>query len=49
MKLVKQNNFENHVTIRNRYLKKSEIIPTILEYKKQSLHHRALLNRYGVS
>lgn len=49
MKLVRQNNFENHVTIRNRYLKKSEIIPSILEYKKQSQHHRALLNRYDVS
>jgi len=48
MKLVKQNNFENHVTIRNRYLKKSEIIPSIIEYKNQSLHHRALMNRYGV-
>jgi len=49
MKLVQQNNFENHVTIRNRYLKKSEIIPSIIEYKKQSLHHQALLNRYDVS
>lgn len=47
MKLVKQNNFENHVTIRNRYLKKSEIVPSIIEYKKQSLHHQALLNRYS--
>ncbi|NLX76220.1 MAG: helix-turn-helix domain-containing protein [Clostridiaceae bacterium] len=47
MKLVQQNNFENHVTIRHRYLKKSEIIPSILEYKKQSLHHKALINRYG--
>lgn len=49
MKLVRQNNFENHVTIRNRYLKKSEIIPSILEYKKYSLQHQALLNRYKES
>ena len=47
MKLVQENNFENHVTIRNRYLKKSEIIPSILEYKRQSLHHQALLDRYS--
>lgn len=47
MKLVTQNGFENHFTIRNRYLKKSEIIPSILEYKKNNLQHKALLNRYG--
>lgn len=49
MKLVRQNNLENHVTIRHRYLKKSEIIPVIAEYKKQNLHHQALLNRYKIS
>lgn len=47
MKLVHQNHLENHMTIRNRYLKKSEIIPAILEYKRNSLQHQALLNRYS--
>jgi hypothetical protein len=47
MKLVNENGLENHMTIRNRYLKKSEIIPAILEYKNASLQHQALLNRYG--
>ncbi|HZK25973.1 MAG TPA: hypothetical protein VFD00_00325 [Thermoclostridium sp.] len=46
MKLVTQSDFESHFTIRHRYLKKSEIIPAILEYKENSLQHQALLNRY---
>ncbi len=46
MKLVHDNKFENHMTIRFRFLKKSEIIPAILDYKKKSLQHQALLNRY---
>ena len=46
MKLVTENHLENHTTIRHRYLKKSEIITVIEQYKKNSLHHRALLNRY---
>lgn len=47
MKLVKDNNFENHMTIRNRYLKRSEIVPAILEYKSSSFQHQALLSRYA--
>ncbi|NLG88970.1 MAG: hypothetical protein GX494_07100 [Clostridiaceae bacterium] len=46
MKLVSENNLENHLTIRNRYLKKSEIIPLIINYKKSSLQHQALITRY---
>lgn len=48
MKLVSRNNLENHMTIRHRYLKKSEIIPIIMNYKKKNLQHRALINRYTV-
>jgi len=47
MKIVKEKNFENHMTIRNRYLKRSEIIPAILEYKNNSFQHQALVNRYA--
>ncbi|NLV62846.1 MAG: hypothetical protein GXY12_05555 [Clostridiaceae bacterium] len=46
MKLVQENNLENHLTIRNRYLKKSEIIPLVIKYKKNSLQHQALISRY---
>ena len=46
MKIVRENNLENHLTIRNRYLKKSEIIPAIINYKKRSLQHQNLINRY---
>ncbi len=47
MKLVRENNLENHMTIRNRYLKKSEIIPSIQNYKKNNLQHQALISRYS--
>ncbi|NLY17408.1 MAG: hypothetical protein GX045_00230 [Clostridiaceae bacterium] len=49
MKLVREKNLENHMTIRNRYLKRSEIVPAILEYKNNSFQHQALLNRYAGS
>lgn len=47
MKIVKEKKFENHMTIRNRYLKRSEIVPAILEYKNKSYQHQALLSRYA--
>lgn len=47
MKLVFENNFENHTTIRFRYLKKSEIIPEIEKYISQSSHHKFMVNRYA--
>ena len=46
MKLVQENNLENHLTIRNRYLKITEIIPLIISYKKNNLQHQALIGRY---
>lgn len=49
IKLVKENHLENHMTIRNRYLKKAEIIPAIMEYKDKSLQHKALVKRYAGS
>lgn len=47
MKLVHVNNFENHTTIRFRYLKKSEIVPAIEEYIKCSKHHKFMVKRYA--
>jgi hypothetical protein len=46
MKLVSENHLENHMTVRHRYLKKSEIIPILLDYTQKSLQHQALMNRY---
>jgi len=46
MRLVRENNLENHLTIRNRYLKKAEIIPLIINYKNNSLQHQSMLSRY---
>lgn len=48
MKLVQENSFENHTTIRFRYLKKSEIEPAIKEYKRTNKHHQFMLKRYSV-
>jgi predicted transcriptional regulator len=47
MKLVKENRLENHTTIRFRYLKKVEIEPVLKKYIKNSLQHRAMVNRYA--
>lgn len=47
MKLVKDNRFENHTTIRFRYLKKSEIEPALEVYIKQSLQHQSMVKRYA--
>ena len=47
MKLVNENNFENHTTIRLRYLKKSEIEPALNQYISQSKHHLFMVRRYG--
>lgn len=46
MKIVYENSFENHMTIRFRYLKKSEIEPALKEYKRKSKHHQYMLRRY---
>lgn len=45
LKLVSRHHLENHRSIRHRYLKKSEIIPVLLEYKQKNLQHQALVNR----
>lgn len=47
MKLVSENNYENHMTIRFRYLKKSEIIPAIESYVSTNKSHRHLVRRYS--
>lgn len=47
MKIAYENGFENHTTIRFRYLKKSEIVPAIEEYKKKSKHHKFMIKRYA--
>ncbi len=47
MKLVEENNFENHTTIRFRYLKKSEIIPALKKYIKKNKQHKAMVRRYS--
>ena len=47
MKLVRENNFENHTTIRLRYLKKQEIIPAVKKYTATSKQHQFLIKRYA--
>lgn len=47
MKIVHENGFENHTTIRFRYLKKSEIEPALQEYVKTSKHHKFMVERYA--
>jgi len=47
MKLVYENGFENHTTIRFRYLKKSEIEPALQEYTSSSKHHQFMVKRYA--
>lgn len=47
MKLVEENHLENHMTIRNRYLNRGEIIPFIMDYKNNSLRHQTMLSRYS--
>jgi len=47
MKLVYENGFENHTTIRFRYLKKSEIEPALKQYISSSKHHQFMVNRYA--
>lgn len=47
MKIVTENNFENHMTIRFRYLKRSEIEPALTEYINNSKQHQSMVKRYG--
>lgn len=47
MKLVRENGFENHTTIRFRYLKKSEIEPVLEKYISESKHHQFMVKRYA--
>lgn len=47
MKLVDENNYENHTTLRFRYLKKSEIIPALENYVVNSKSHQNLIRRYS--
>ena len=47
MKLVCENSYENHTTIRFRYLKKSEIIPSLEKYISESSHHKFMIKRYA--
>ena len=47
MKLVRQNNFENHTTIRLRYLKKQEILPAVEHYVATNKQHQFLIKRYA--
>jgi len=49
MKLVYDNKFENHTTIRFRYLKKSEIEPALKKYIKKSKQHKFMVSRYAKS
>lgn len=49
MKIVYRNNFENHTTIRFRYLKKSEIEPALEEYIRTNKHHQFMVKRYAES
>lgn len=46
MKLVQENNFENHTTIRFRYLKKTEIEPALRRYVRNSPQHKFMVSRY---
>ena len=47
MKLVKENDFENHMTIRLRYLNKKEIIPAVKKHIKANKQHQAMVKRYS--
>lgn len=47
MKLVSENGFENHTTIRFRYLKKSEIEPALQNYIEESKQHQSMVKRYA--
>jgi|GEM_PF-478228 len=47
MKIVRENNFENHTTIRFRYLKKSEIEPALKKYIKTNKQHQNMVRRYS--
>jgi hypothetical protein len=49
MKLVNDNGFENHTTIRLRYLKKREIEPALKKYIKNSKAHISMAKRYSKS
>ena len=47
MKIVRENGFENHTTIRFRYLKKSEIEPALQKYVSTNKHHKSMVQRYA--
>lgn len=47
MKLVHKYGFENHMTIRFRYLKKSEIEPALERYIRESKLHQSMVQRYA--
>lgn len=47
MKLVRINGFENHTTIRFRYLKKSQIEPALEHYINNSKQHQSMVKRYA--
>lgn len=47
MKLVNDNGFENHTTIRLRYLKKSQIEPALKKYTKKNKSHISMAKRYS--
>lgn len=47
MKLTYDNKYENHQTIRFRYLKKSEIEPAIQKYISSSRQHKHMVERYA--
>ena len=49
MKLIRDFNFENHTTIRFRYLKKSEIEPELQRYINSSKQHQSMVKRYASS
>jgi len=46
MKIVHENGFENHTTIRFRYLKKSQIEPALIRYVSESKQHQSMVRRY---
>lgn len=47
MKLVHENGFENHTTIRFRYLKRAEIEPALKKYIRKSKQHKFMVKRYS--
>jgi hypothetical protein len=47
MKVVLENGFENHTTIRFRYLNKHEIEPAMEKYIQESKHHKFMVKRYA--